>query len=59
MYEKAIVSGGEAGVNTLNSLADLAGDEADEVMGALANMDLTEKSTKDVNKALSDLGIGF
>ena len=59
MYEKAIVSGGEAGVETLNSLADLAGDEADEVMGALANMDLTGKSTEEVNKALSNLGIGF
>ena len=59
MYEKAIVSSGEAGVGTLNNLVELAGDEADEVMGALANMDLTEKGAEEVNKALSNLGVGF
>ena len=59
MYNKAIIKEGEDGVAILDNIVESAGNEAGKVMTALADIDLSNLNTEEVNQQLKSLGIQF
>ena len=59
MYNKAIIKEGEDGVAILDNIVESAGSEAGKVMTALADIDLSNLNTEEVNQQLKSLGIQF